>query len=101
MAELDHDLIQRFKEVLESLPADKRMEMYNRLKSLNEDERNAAMRAIVEKAGAVHAKGQTGSSAKPQPKPVRAEHSNEAPKANPQKKLKKKYSCRTYSHISS
>ena len=58
MADLDNDLIQRFKEVLQSLPADKRQEMYSRLKSMNEDERNAAMRAIVQKAGAVHTKPQ-------------------------------------------
>ena len=31
MADLDNDLIQRFKEVLQSLPADKRQEMYSRL----------------------------------------------------------------------
>ena len=81
MADLDNDLIQRFKEVLQSLPADKRQEMYSRLKSMNEDERNAAMRAIVQKAGAVHTK--------PQPRPSRA--TEEAPKSQPRKTLKKKY----------
>ena len=50
MADIDKDLIERFKKVVMRLPEDKRKAMYERLKSMSDEERNAAMKAIVAKA---------------------------------------------------
>lgn len=69
MADIDKDLIERFKEVIMRLPEDKRREMYERLKSMSDEERTAAMKAIVARASTVR-KSAPAKQSEPIPAPV-------------------------------
>ena len=90
MAEIDKELIERFKEVVMRLPEDKRREMYERLKSMSEEDRNKAMRTIVSKATAID-KPRATKPVHMESAPVKKPRENESAQTKKSGKIKPNY----------